>query len=101
MELIANEASAWNSKDVIEFLEGSLFCLRDKEEDHDEGHNVETGVEAESTCWGESCQDTWEGDGEDSGPEKAGGDGPTHSDFSVGEWEDFGRVGEWDGTFTR
>lgn len=39
-------------------------------------------------------------DTQDSSPEKAGSDGPTHADFAVGEREDLSAVGERDGTLT-
>lgn len=83
MELVAHEASAGDSEDIVEFFECTLLGLGDEEEDHDESHHVEASVKAEGSSWREDSQDTWEGDGKDGGPEEAGCDGPTHTDFSV------------------
>jgi len=86
-----------DGEDVVEFLEGALLGLGDEEEDEHEGGEVEAGVEGEGADGVEGAQDAGEGDGEDGGPEEAGGHGPGHADFAVGEREDFGRVGEGDG----
>lgn len=49
LELVAGELADGKGKDPVEFLEGSLLGLRDPEEDHDEGDDVETSIETEST----------------------------------------------------
>lgn len=100
MQLIGDESLSWHGKDVVEFFESPLFRLGDEEEDHDQGDDIETGVKAEGTGWCECGEETREGDREDCGPEEAGCDGPAHTHFSVGEWEDFGGVSEWDGTLS-
>jgi hypothetical protein len=48
-DLITHVGSGWDSKDVVKFFEGALFCLRDPEKDHDESNDVGAGVEAEDT----------------------------------------------------
>lgn len=58
-------------------------------------------VEAKCTSWGECGQQLRERYGEDRGPEECGRDGPAHSDFSVRQWKDLGRIGERDRTLTR
>lgn len=47
--LVCDKLLARNCKDVIKLLQSSLLCFRNKEEDHDEGKDVQTGVEAECT----------------------------------------------------
>lgn len=99
MHLVRDEFLARHSKDVIEFFEGPLFRLGDKEEDHAQGDDVEAGVEAEGASGCECGEESREGDRKDCGPEEAGCHGPAHSYLSVGEGENFGGVGEGDGTF--
>ena len=47
--LVRNELLARNGENVVKLLQGPLLGFRDKEEDHDECADVETGVEAEGT----------------------------------------------------
>ena len=47
--MVAHVGSGWDCKDVVEFFEGALLCLRDPEEDHDESNDVGSGVETEDT----------------------------------------------------
>lgn len=74
--------------------QSALLGLRKPEEDHDEGDNIETCVEAESTNRMHCHQHGRECDGKNSGPEQAGGHGPGHADFTVTEGEDLRRVRE-------
>lgn len=98
-ELVAHEDAGGDGEDVVELLEGALFGFREPEEDHDEGDDVETRVEAEGADDAEVGEHDGEADGEDGSPEEAGCYGPGHSYLAVGEWEDFSGVGEGDGTF--
>lgn len=99
--LVGHELACRDGEDVVELLERALLGLGHEEEDHDEGDEVEAGVEAEGAGGRHGGQHTWEGDGKDGGPEEASSDGPGHADFAVGEGEDFGGVGEGDGAFAR
>lgn len=54
--------------------EERTLSFRDKEEYHDQRDHIEAGVEAESTGDAEGAEDIRERDGEDGGPEEAGGD---------------------------
>ena len=98
-KLIAHMGPSRHRKHVIELLEGALLGLGDPEEDHDEGGEVQAGVEAEGADGVEGAEEAREGDAEDGGPEEAGGDGPGHADLAVREREDFGAVGEGHGAF--
>lgn len=98
--LVLHEGTSWGGEDVVELLEGALLGLWHPEEQHDEGENVETGVEAEEADWSQDRQHTWEGDGENGGPEETGRYSPGHTNFSVGQREDLGGVGEWNGSFS-
>ena len=88
------------SKDVVEFLQRPLLCLRHEEEDHDEGDNVEAGVETESTNGVEAVDQEREGDTEESGKTQASSDGETHTKLTVRQREDLGRVGKRNRTLT-
>jgi len=98
--LVLHEDASGDTEDVVELLESALLGLWHEQEQHAEGDDVETSVEAEKAGGAKDCQHTWEGDGEDSGPEQTGRDGPRHTDLSVGQREDLGGVGERNGSFT-
>ena len=98
-DLVAHVRPGGDGKDIIEFLERTLLGLGNPKENHNQSTHVKACVEAESAGGAKDLQDAREGDGKDSGPEQAGGDGPGHADFAVGKGEDFGGIGEWDGAF--
>jgi hypothetical protein len=50
-ELVLNELGSGETKYVVKFLQSSLFSFRYPEEDHHQGNDVETGVQAESTLY--------------------------------------------------
>ena len=99
--LVGNELLARYCKDVVKLLQSSLLGLRDKEENHDERADVQPSIEPESTSRSESSENGRERDGEDRGPEETGCDSPAHAYFSVGQREDFSRIGEWHWPLTR
>ena len=88
----------WDCEHIVQLFKGPLFRLGNKEEDEHQGGDVETGVETKGSHSGESNEDSREGDGEDSSPEKTGCHGPGHTNLTMREGEDFGRVGEGHGT---
>ncbi len=96
-KLVAHVLARRHGEDVVQLLERALLGLGDPEEDHDQRRHVQAGVEAERADGVEGEQQARERDGEHSGPEEAGGDGPGHADLAVGEREDLGGVGEGDG----
>ncbi len=98
-ELVVHVGACRDSEDVIEFLERALLGLGHPEEDHDESGDVEEGVESKGTLWSEGFQHLRERDGESARPEETGRHRPGHADFTMGEWEDLGRVREWNGSF--
>jgi hypothetical protein len=97
--LMAHKPPRRNRKDIIEFFQGSLFRLRKPQEYHDERDEIKAGVEGEGAGGRHGGEHAGECDGEDGGPEETCCDGPGHAYFAVGEGEDFGGVGEWDGAF--
>lgn len=124
--LVLHEGARGDGEDVVEFLlwkrkcqyspkggksstsspqwgqktyQSALLRLGQPQEDHDEGTDVETGVESECTGGGHGGQHARERDGQDGGPEETSGDGPGHADLSVRQREHLGRVGERDGSF--
>lgn len=98
--LVSHELLRRHSKDIIQFLQSSLFRLRNKEEDHNEGADVQAGVETKCARNGEFGEDSWETDSQDCCPEEACGNCPSHTNFTVGQGKHFGAVGEGDGTFS-
>lgn len=48
-ELVVHVGASWDGEDVVQLLESALLGLWNPEEDHDEGDEVEAGVEAEGT----------------------------------------------------
>jgi hypothetical protein len=50
--LVVHVCACWDGENVIQLLECALLRLGDPEEDHDEGDDVETGVEAECALGG-------------------------------------------------
>jgi len=99
-ELIFGVCSGGYSKDVIQFFESSLFSLWQEQEDKKQGNDIHPSIKSECTLDAESSKLAREGDGDDGGPEIVCGDGPGHSYLTMGEGEDFCRVGEGDGSFT-
>ena len=97
-DLVGHVFPGRHGEDVVQLLQGALFGLGDPEEDHDQRGQVEAGVEAEGADGVEGTQQARERDGEHGGPEEAGGHGPSHADFAVGEREDLGAVREGHGT---
>lgn len=98
--LVLGELADGDGEDPVELLEGALLGLRDEEKDHDEGNDVETGVEAKGTDGVETVEEEGERGTQNGGPEEASGDGEAHTGLTVGQRVDFGRVGEGHGTFT-
>ena len=47
--LVGTVSPGWNSKDEIEFFEGSLFGFGQETEDEEEGDGVEPGVETKGS----------------------------------------------------
>lgn len=47
--LIRHMGLGWHSEDVVEFFQSALFGLRDQEEDHHQGGDVEEGIESEGS----------------------------------------------------
>ena len=97
-DLVTHMLACRDRKDIIQLLEGALLGLGHEEEDQHESRDVEARVEGESAHGVERAENTRERDGEHGGPEEAGGHGPGHADFAVGQGEDFGGVGEGHGT---
>lgn len=54
-----------DTENIIKFFQRTLLRLGEKEEDQEEGDDVQAGVEAESTRGGEGGERAGEGDGED------------------------------------
>ena len=50
---------------------------------------------AESASGPHCCQHTRPSERQDGSPEQASGDGPSHTDLTVGKWEDLRGVREW------
>ena len=53
--LVFGELSERYGKDIVEFFQCSLLGFWHEEEDHNEGYDVQSGVETKSTCGCESC----------------------------------------------
>jgi len=98
LDLVRGKLARGNGKDLVELLKGTLLSFRKQEEDHDEGNDVETGVEAERSGRGHRGQHSRERDGKDSGPEQTRRYSPSHAHLSVGKREDLGRVRERNGS---
>lgn len=79
--------------------QSTLLGLREPQEDHDQGDNIETCVEAESTNRMHRMKHGREGDGQDCSPEQAGGYSPGHANLTMAQGEDLGRVGEGNRAF--
>jgi hypothetical protein len=63
--LVGDELLARDGEDVVELFQGPLLGFRYKEEDHDEGANIETGIESEGTYLvsvGMTSYTSWRGD---------------------------------------
>lgn len=99
-ELVLHKGADGDGEDVVELLEGALHRLGDPEEDHDEGDDVEAGVQAKGADGVELLEQEGERGAEHGGPEQARGDGEAHARLAVGQGVHLGAVGEWDGTFT-
>jgi len=100
-QLVLGVSSSRDTKDVIQLFESALLGLVQEEEDHPESDEVHCCVEAEGALDTEGFELAREGDGDDCCPEVVCCYGPGHADFTMGEWEDFCRVGEGDGSFAR
>jgi hypothetical protein len=100
-QLIFSMSTSWDTEDVVQLFQSTLLGLVQEEEDHPEGDKVHGGVEAECTLDAEGLELSREGDGDYRGPEVVGSYGPGHANFSMGEREDFCRVGERNGSFSR
>lgn len=48
-ELVFCMGSSRHSKHIVQFFEGPLHCLRQEEEDQNQGNNVETGIKTEGS----------------------------------------------------
>lgn len=96
-----NVSPCWDGKDVVQLFKCPLLGLRDKQEDHDKRNNVEASIKAEGPYDAESDEHLRERDTKNSGPTQTGSNSPTHPDFTVGEREDFGRIGKRYWTFSR
>lgn len=64
-ELVIHVSARRDGKDVVQFLERALLSLRQPEEDHDAGNDVEGGVEAKRALDGHGEDHAWEGQRED------------------------------------
>lgn len=100
VKLVAGVPAGRHAKDVVELFECELLSLRQEEEDENESGNVESSVEAKGTGGSHGGDHTRPEETEDTGPEETSSDGPTHADLTVGDWEYFGRVGEWNGSLS-
>lgn len=107
LELVAREGDhrykrgiGTYSEDVIKLFKRSLLGFRHEEEDHDEGHCVETSVEAKGTDDFQASDQERERDAEESGEPQASGDSETHTKLTVRQGEHFGGVGERHRTLT-
>lgn len=58
--LVGKELSCGHREDLVDFLQGELLGLADEAEDHAPGDQVESSVEAESTCCCHDVLHTWE-----------------------------------------
>lgn len=83
-ELIVHVRTGRDGEDVIKLLERPLLRLRNPEENHDKGGDVEEGVEAKSALRLEGRNHLREGDGKSRGPEQTGRHRPAHADLTVG-----------------
>jgi len=99
-DLVAHVGAGGDGEDVVEFLKRALLGLGNPEEDHDEGDDVGAGVEAKDAGGSHSREHEWQEEGQHASPKQTGGDGPAHADFTVGQGEDFSRVGEGNGSFS-
>jgi len=100
-DLVAHKPARGDCEDVVELFQSPLLGLWEEQEDHDERHNVQAGVEAKGADWMHGAEHAWEGDGKDRGPEQARSHSPGHADFAMRQWEHFCRVCERHRTFTR
>lgn len=86
---------------VTYLFKGPLLGFWDEKEDHEEGNDVESSIEAECTDDVKRFQDLGECDGENCGPEETCSNCKAHTNLAVREREYFCRVSEGDGPFTR
>jgi len=89
-----------NPEHIIQFFQSALLRLRKPEEDHPEGYDIHSRVEAECSRDTKGAELTREGDGDYGGPEVVCGYRPRHADFSVTKGEDFCRISKRDRPFT-
>lgn len=99
-KLILGMCSRRNAKHVVQLLESSLLGLWQEQEDEHQSDDVHAGVEPECTLYAEGFQLPRKRERDDGGPEVVGCYSPGHADFSMAEREYFGRVCEWDGSFS-
>lgn len=49
--LVVDELGSRQAENVIELFQSSLFCFGDPQEDHDQGNDIEAGIQAECTLY--------------------------------------------------
>lgn len=104
LDLEGHEAALGDGEDEIEIFEGAAFGFFDKEEDEDEGDDVEAGEETEGSAVTETSffvADRGVENGEKAGEKEVDRDGPGGAGFSMREGETFRSEGEGDGAETR
>ena len=88
-----------HGKDIVQLLQRPLLGLRQEEEDQDQGHEVQGGVETEGPLRFHGHEHGGKGEREHRGPEIVGCHGPGHAHFSMREGEDLCRISEGDRAF--
>lgn len=99
-DLVLGKLAGGDGEDIVELLEGALLGLGNKEEDHDQGEDVEACVDAKGAQDARPLEQERESYAQHGGPEQTGCDGKTHANLSVRQGEHLGAVRERDGTFT-
>jgi len=99
-DLVAHVTASGNGKNVVEFLECALFRLWKPQEDHEEGKQVHACIEAKHANGMKGSEHTRQCKRQDRRPKVVGGNSPGHTNFTMGQWKDFGTVGEGHGAFT-
>lgn len=94
-QLIFRVRARGNTEDIIELLERSLLGFGKPQEDHDEGDDVQTCIEAKGALWCKAAEHIGKGQSQYRGPEAIGRHGPRHSHLTVRQRENFCRVGIW------
>ena len=75
-QLVVCVCPCGHCKDIVQLFQRALHGLREEQEDHNEGNDVQGRVEAERTLDGHCLDHSWERQRQNCCPEIVGGYGP-------------------------